>query len=145
MYVRMYVCMYVCMQICIIDQRFVAPCFLRSVYALKCSVYRRVHVCDFYNCIHSWTEHVVCYEDYRRSQPGTSMRRYVYKRLQPTDERVELFLPNNLPMRLCESETVHPGDQWVDCTAVCDVHIDKGATLNLLLQCLRVICEHIAV
>ena len=36
----------ICMYICIIWPVFVAPCFPRPVYTLKCSVYWRAHVCD---------------------------------------------------------------------------------------------------
>ena len=63
------------------------------------------------------------------------MHRYLYrsKWIQPT-ERVDLLtlLPGNLPMRLCESETT----DGLTVLLFCDIHINKGATLN----CLRVVC-----
>ena len=51
---------------------------------------------------------------------------------------MELLLPGNLPMRLCDSETTN----GLTVLLFCDVHIDIGATLNLL-QCLCVICGYV--
>ena len=55
------------------------------------------------------------------------------KRIQPTDKRVELFLPDNLPMCLSESETLPLAIDGLTVLLFCDIHIDKGATLNLLI------------
>ena len=71
-------------------------------------------------------------EDYRRRQVDECADTW-YKRIHPT-ETVELQLPCNLPMCLCESKTT---DELT--VLLTDVHIDKGTTLTLL-QCLRVIC-----
>ena len=56
----------------------------------------------------------------------------MYKRIQPTET---VDLPGNLPTRLCESKMTDE----LTVLLFCDVHIDKGATLNLL-QCLHVMC-----
>ena len=46
---------------------------------------------------------------------------------------MDLLLPGNLPTHLCESETT----DGLTVALFCDIHINKGATLNLL-QCLCV-------
>ena len=62
--------------------------------------------CVIYNYIHLNGVYLsrVCHEDYRRRQVGECADAW-YKQIQPT-ERVELLPPDNLPMHLCESETV---------------------------------------
>ena len=47
-----YVSIYLSIYVCIIYPTFVAPWFLRSVYALKCSMYDML-TCVIYNCMHS--------------------------------------------------------------------------------------------
>ena len=45
----------------------------------------------------------VCREDYRRRQVGECVDTWYKPCIQPT-ETVELYLPDNLPTPLCESE-----------------------------------------
>ena len=71
---------------------FVAPLSLRSVYALKCSVYSgrygRAHVHDLQLQTARMTGHAgathVCREDYRQRQVGECADTW-YKRIQPTE------------------------------------------------------------
>ena len=60
----------VSMSACITCLAFVAPWFLRSMYAQKCSVYSGILtcLCVIYNCTRSAT--CVCRENYQRRQVG---------------------------------------------------------------------------
>ena len=125
----------------IIYPAFVAPCFPRSGYALKCSVYSGILTCSrvWFKTALDWTVMTtgatrVCCEDYRRRQVGECADTWYKPCIQPT-ETEELYRPSNLSTLLFESETTN----GLTVLLFCDVHIDTSATLNLL-QCLRVIC-----
>ena len=141
-YVSIYVSMYLYMYVCIIYPAFVALWSPRSVYALKCSVYSSILTCShawFTNCMH-WTTGAtrVCQEDYRQRQVGVQthgingfslLRQWSCSCLETCQRAcVNQKQPMSLPYVLL----------------FCDVHIDKGATLNSL-QCLHVICGYRAV
>ena len=106
------------MYICIIDQHLSHPSwFLRSVHALKCSVYWRAHVRDTSTpglnskngC--SVDLFVVFREDYQWRQVGECANAW-YKWIQFT-KRVEVFLPcGNLPTCLyCVNRNILPPGQ----------------------------------
>ena len=96
-----------------------APCIL---------VYWCAHVYDLQ--LHSTEQQkrmellVVCHEDCWQRQVCECADIW-YKQIQPTET---VLLPSNLPTRLCESETT----DGLTVLLFCDVHIDIGATLNLL-------------
>ena len=126
--VSIYVSMYHLLRVCrtLVPEIRVCPEMLR--------VFRYINVitCVIYNCTDprtTWTTGAtrVCREDYRWRQVGECADTW-YKQIQ---------LPGNLPTRLCESKTTDE----LTVLLFCDIHIDIGATLNLL-QWLTVLRHH---
>ena len=137
------VCTYVSMSVCIIYPAFVAPWFLRSVYSLKCSmysVYWLAHMCDLQLHALNWTARTIgatraCREDYRWRQVGECADIW-YKHINLLRQWSCSCPATCQCRRLCESKMTD------ELTALpfCDVHIDNGATLNLL-RCLCIIVD----
>ena len=142
----MYLCIYlsIYVHVCIIYPAFVAPWFPRSMYALKYSMYSGISTCShaWFTIALDWTARTtgatrVCHQRRQLSMKTGQ----VNARQTHGINRFSLLRQwscsclANFPTCLCESKTT------VEFTVLlfCDVHIDKGATLNLL-HCLRVIC-----
>ena len=123
-----YLSIYLSIYLCIIYPAFATPWFPWNAPCIL--VYWCAHVYDLQ--LHSSEQQrqlellVVCHEDWWQRQVCECVHTG-YKQIQHT-ETVWLLLPGNLPTHLCESETT----DGLTVLLFCDVHINIGATLNLL-------------
>ena len=135
-FLSMYLCLYHLPRVCHTLVPEIVPC--RSWNAPCIPVYWHAHVHDLQLHIHAldWTTRTtgatrVCHEDYWQRQVGECADIW-YKRIQPTEIVEQLA---KAPVWIKTTS-----DELTVLLLFCDVHIDKGTTLNLL-QCLCVICR----
>ena len=105
------------------------------------SVYWLAHVHDLQLHALDWTARTtgathICREDYQRRQVDECTSTW-YKHISLLGQWSCSCQATCQRRRLCESKTTDE----LTVLLFCDVHIDKGATLNLL-RCLHIICGH---
>ena len=137
MYLCIYLCQYVSFTLRLLHPGFQYPCTPWNDPCIL--VYWCANVCDLQLHALDWTAKMtgatrICREDYRWRQVGECADTW-YKHISLLRQWSCSCPATCQRWRLCESKTTDK----LTVLPFCDVHIDKGATLNLL-GCLRVIC-----